>query len=49
MATPTDNEIAEVLAAILRPFADRLHVVNDSAAGYYTQTKKPYPKRGPLM
>ena len=49
MKTADDEEIAEALAALLRPYADRLDVVNDSAAGYYLQTKKPAYRKGPLM
>ena len=49
MPTAVDAQIAEALAALLRPYADRLDVVNDTAVGYYTQTKKPAYKKGPLM
>ena len=49
MQAAVDAQIAEALAALLRPYADRLDVVNDSAAAYYTQTKKPAYKKGPLM
>ncbi len=49
MPTAVDAQIAEALAALLRPYADRLDVVNDSSTGYYTQTKKPAYKKGPLM
>jgi hypothetical protein len=49
MATTTDTEIAEALRSLLRPYTDRLDVVRDDPVDYYTQTRKPYGKRGPLM
>ena len=49
MPTAVDAQIAEALAALLRPFADRLDVVNDTSTAYYTQTKKPSYKKRPLM
>ena len=49
MPTADDAQIAEALAALLRPYAHRLDVVDDTAGSYYTQTKKPAHKKGPLM
>ena len=49
MPRAVDAQIAEALAALLRRYADRLEVVNDSRMGYYLQTKKPAYKKGPLM
>jgi hypothetical protein len=45
----TYREIAETLKGVLRPYTDRLDVARDAADDYYTQTTKPYDKRGPLM
>jgi hypothetical protein len=43
------REIAAALVALLKPYGDRLNVVEESSWGYYLQTKKPVPKKGPLM
>jgi hypothetical protein len=49
MATAADTEIAEALRSLLRPYANRLDVARDDRVDYYLQTKKPAPKKGPLM
>ncbi|MDQ6944543.1 MAG: hypothetical protein M3169_18750 [Candidatus Eremiobacteraeota bacterium] len=48
MPTSANTQSVEALAALLRPYADRLDVVNQSSWAYLMQTKKPADKR-PLM
>ncbi len=41
--------VADGLIALLRPYADRLDVVDESSWGYLMQTKMTSPKKKPLM
>ena len=49
MPTAVDAQIVEALKGLLSRYGDRLDVVKESSWGYYMQTKKPVPKKGPLM
>jgi hypothetical protein len=47
--TESHRQVADALIAVLSPYGDRFDVVPESSWGYYLQTKKPVPKKGPLM